>query len=65
MDYFCEVCGDYWAGVGIGVATVCICCQAMRECTRVSRHTQMAGHLYVTIESFSIAQFIPGMKQWR
>ena len=26
MEYYCVMCEDYWAGVGLESATVCICC---------------------------------------
>ena len=26
MEYYCVMCEDYWAGVGLEEATVCICC---------------------------------------
>ena len=26
MEYWCVMCEDYWAGVGLDVQTVCICC---------------------------------------
>ena len=31
MEYWCEVCRDYWAAVGVGETSVCICCHTHFE----------------------------------
>ena len=40
MEYYCVMCEDYWAGVGLEEATVCICCNFPFMIEAASRRTE-------------------------